>query len=101
MTAKFKGRGELDTPITFKVDSAIVEPYFQLCPADMRRLHKDDKDRANILVRDGGKMLHVELHQLKLYQVSLLYSHEEFLKEQSTAVTLDGKTPLMLLQKLN
>ena len=97
MTAKFKGPGDLDTPITFKVDSTIVEPYFQLSPADMRQLRKDDKERANVLVRDGGKLVHVDLHQLRLYQVTLLLSPEEFF--QSAPATLDGPTPLLLLQK--
>lgn len=101
MTAKFKGPGDLDKPITFKVDTSIVEPYFELSPADMRQLRKDDKDRANTLVREGGKGLYVELHQLKLYQVCLLHSPEEFFREQRSP-TLDGPNPLMLLRtKLN
>lgn len=100
MTAKFKGTGELDQPITFKVDSTIVEPYFQLSPADMRQLNKDDKERAKTLVRDGGKQLHIDLHQTRLYQVSLLLTPEEFFLERNTPVELDGQTPLMLLRKL-
>ncbi len=99
VTAKFKCPGD-GIPISFKIDSAtIVEPYFQLSPSDMRQLRKDDKERANTLVRDGGKLLQADMYQLRLYQVSLLLSPEEFFQDRTAPATLDGPTPLLLLAK--
>jgi hypothetical protein len=99
VTAKFKGPGD-GTPISFKIDSStIVEPYFQLSPTDMRQLNRDDKQRANTLVREGGKLLQVDLYQLRVYQVSLLLSPDEFFHERTAPATLDGQAPLMLLVK--
>ncbi|GAX13666.1 hypothetical protein FisN_14Lh318 [Fistulifera solaris] len=99
VTAKFKGLGD-GAPITFKIDSSsIVEPYFQLSPSDMRQLNRDDKQRANTLVREGGKLLQADMYQLRLYQVSLLLSPEEFFQDRAALATLDGQTPLLLLAK--
>ena len=95
MGAKFHG-GDPSRVLSCRVDSSILEPFFGLSPSDMRQLNRTDKERANDLVRDGGREVQAQTQQRNRYEVSLLWSPKEFSQVESLE---DGKKPVLLLQR--
>ena len=82
-----------------KVASSILEPHFSLSPADMRSLSKQDKARANELVRDGGRHVHAQLSSSNVYQVSLYLTPTEFFG-QPEQPALEQRQYILLLSKI-
>jgi hypothetical protein len=77
MDARFRGDSDnvygvedIPTTITCRVASSIMEPYFELAPAEMRKLNRSDRTRADHLVLEGGRDLRQELLRLHEYEVA-------------------------------
>jgi len=104
MDARFRGASDADDPITCRVASAIIEPFFSVSPAEMRKLNKSDRTRSDALVGEGGRALRRCTLQLHCYELTLEHSPEDFFAAaESSAMTattsLNGSKPILCLQR--
>jgi hypothetical protein len=90
------GRG-----VTCKVGSSILEPHFAISPGEMRKLNKHDRCQADVLVREGGRLVQAAMIKLESYEVSLLGTPEEFflIGKESAQRILDGNDPILLMAR--
>jgi hypothetical protein len=65
--------------------------------SEMRKLSRQDKAKADALVRDGGASLNQVLHQLAWYDVKLLLPVGDVFGEAPTNIPLDGDKPILCL----
>lgn len=66
----------------------------------MRKLSREDKAKADTLVRDGGKAVQHCLYQLSWYDVTLHRSLEDVYGSSTASVTsnpIDGNQPILYL----
>jgi hypothetical protein len=64
----------------------------------MRKLSRQDKAKADALVRDGGASLNQSLHQLAWYDVKLLLPGGDVYGEDAPAnIPMDGDKPILCL----
>jgi hypothetical protein len=64
----------------------------------MRKMNREDKQRANELVREGGRKVQEVLNGQHYYEWMLFLSPEEF---YSTNPAQDGTVPIILLMSLH
>ena len=92
------GVADIPTTITCRVASSIMEPYFELAPAEMRKLNRSDRTRADHLVLEGGRDLRQELLRLHEYEVALEQMPNEFFSAAATTANqLNGLAPILRL----
>jgi hypothetical protein len=112
MIAKYRGGGDNgsnhpdrtsthDRGITCKVGSSILEPHFAISPGEMRKLNKLDRSKADVLVREGGRLVQAAMIKLESYEVSLYAPPEEFFPrgENNAERVLDGNDPILLMTR--
>ncbi|GKY96871.1 hypothetical protein MPSEU_000646200 [Mayamaea pseudoterrestris] len=96
MSARFKSPG-FDGLVTCKIASSILEPFFGVKPGEMRKMNREDKQRANDIVRDGGRKVQEVLNGRHYYDWTLLQTPEEFFAKSPAP---DGTEPILLLVSL-
>ena len=105
MDARFRGNSdnvagveEIHNTITCRMASSVMEPYFELSPAEMRKLNRSDRARADHLVLEGGRVLRQESLRLHVYEVALEHMPDEFFSTATTTATqLNGQHPILRL----
>lgn len=98
MIAKYRGGGGdagAVQLISAKVSSRILEPHFEVPPAEMRKLNKSDKAQASALVSEGGKRVQAFMATTQTYQVTLLERPDDFFRDPSSS--LDGNKAIVCL----
>jgi hypothetical protein len=65
----------------------------------MRKLNKEDRSKAETLVKEGGQRLYQATLQPCSYELSLLQPPDEFFKAGPTSFPVDGNSPLICLLK--
>jgi hypothetical protein len=63
----------------------------------MRKLNKDDRPKAEALVKEGGQKLYQTTLQPSCYELTLLLPPEEFFNEGVATLLLDGYSPVVCL----
>ena len=100
MDARFRGASDADDPITCRVASAIIEPFFPVSPAEMRKLNKSDRTRSDALVGEGGRALRRCTLQLNCYELTLEHAPDDFfVAAEGSTTSLDGAKPILCLQR--
>lgn len=105
MDARFCGENnnvagveDIHNTITCRMASSVMEPYFELSPAEMRKLNRSDRTRADQLVLEGGRALRQESIRLHVYEVALEQTPEEFISAGTTIATqINGLQPILRL----
>jgi hypothetical protein len=120
MDAKFGGDNQEHMLITCRVTNTVLEPFFALPPVsfflllicfglfiytphvdkwlllqgEMRKLSKTDKTRSADLIRDGGKAVQHQIHNMATYIVTVV----PMLNENATIArptVVDGPLPIL------
>lgn len=65
----------------------------------MRKLNKEDRSKAEALVKEGGQRLYQTTLQPSCYKLTLIQPPEEFFKDATASVPLDGNSPILCLLK--
>ncbi|KAL7479752.1 hypothetical protein ACHAW6_005475 [Cyclotella cf. meneghiniana] len=80
----FLGPKSSDGSISCRVASSLMEPYFSgHSPGDIRKLQREDKDRANKLVNQSSTQFLHEFSCLAEIHLKLLLSPEQFFERMS------------------
>jgi hypothetical protein len=65
----------------------------------MRKLNKQDKAQAEILVREGGKSVQSSMLEYHWYEVTFLLTSDEFFGSSDADRQLDGRKPILSVFK--
>lgn len=64
----------------------------------MRKMSKQDRGKAEVLVRDGGKAVQAAMAKVECYEVTLLLPPNDFFRDDPR-LALDGTKPILLMRK--
>ena len=66
----------------------------------MRKMHREDRDKANAITNEGGMQVLSEFETLSSCHMKLLYSKDDFYSQSSPfngSPQVDGDFPIMVL----
>ena len=86
-----------DARISARFASRIVEPFYSVRPTDLRKMHKEDRERANKLASEGSTQVISEFGDLTSLHMKLLLSAKDYYAQSSLPDTIDGSTPLVIV----
>jgi len=79
LVGRFLGPKQSDGAIACRVESSIFETYFDgYSPAEIRKLSREDKDRANRIVNQSSSQFVHDFSSLGQFQMKLLLTADEF-----------------------
>ena len=106
LVGKFLGPKSSDGAIAMRVASNVLEPYFDgHGAAEIRRLSREDKERANRIVNQGSSTFVHDFSSLQQFQMKLLLTADEFFAKlaqvpaSSVDWMVDTGNPFLLVLK--
>lgn len=106
LVGKFFGPKKSEGEVACRVASSVIEPYFGKHTAgEIRKISREDKDRANRLVNQSSTALLHDLSSLSQYQMKLMLTADEFyaklaqVPRDSTSWMVDIGNPFLLVLK--
>jgi len=107
---KFCGQKQSDGVVACRVASSVIEPYFgEHTAGDIRKICRQDKERAYRLVNQSSCAFHHDFCSLSQFQIKLMLTPDEFYAKLAQVPTLRdstswmvdiGNPPLLILRKL-
>lgn len=99
MNARFQGPlSQKDGLITCRLESEILDPFFEKPATEIRKLNKENRPLVERLISDGGNRVQEALYQQNLFEVRLYRSTDEFFADDTDALrTVDGDKPILML----
>jgi hypothetical protein len=93
MAVHFSGPGS-DRLITVAVADDLLRPHFQISPAEMRKLSRENRDASDRISQEGGMSVMAALSKLAPWQLTLNWTSDEYFDQQQ-GIKLDGEIPLL------
>lgn len=86
-----------DAKFSARFASRLIEPFYSVKPTDLRKMHKEDKERANKLASEGSTQVISEYSDLTPLHMKLLLSAKDYFAQASLPESIDGSTPLIVV----
>ena len=86
-----------DAKFSARFASRLIEPFYSVKPTDLRKMHKEDKERANKLASEGSTQVISEYSDLTPLHMKLLLSAKDYFAQTSLPDSIDGSTPLVVV----
>ena len=105
LVGKFLGPKASDGSIAMRVASSVLEPYFDMSAAEIRKLSREDKERANRIVNQCSSTFVHDFSSLQQFQMKLLLTADEFFAKlaqvpaSSVDWMVDTGNPFLLVVK--
>ena len=99
MTSHFGGSDP--TMMTVRVADRVLRPHFPLDAGEMRKLNREDRQRSQRLVRDGGLSVKESLTKLAPWQLQMLHTAQDYFDTVRHNNNNSDQTPLVLVLQRN
>jgi len=98
LTAHLSGTArDGDAKMSARFASRLIEPFYSVRPTDLRKMHKEDKERANRLASEGSTQVISEYSDLTPFHMKLLLSAKDYFTQAALPDSIDGSTPLVVV----
>jgi len=85
-----------DDKVSVRLSSKLIEPFYSTHPTALRKMHKEDKTKANGIASEGSTQVISEFGSLAPFRMRLLLKSRDFFAQETVPPTVDGKVPLVI-----
>ena len=76
----------------------VLKPFLPISAAEMKKLVRQDRNKANKMANEGGSNAFAEMKNLATYHLKLLHQRSMlFQNEKNTSREIDGEQPILQL----
>ena len=81
--------------VTCRLRSALIEPFYSIRATEMKKMHREDRERANGIATEGVRRILSEFGTPAPLRMRLLVGAKEFFAQEDRPTSVDGKVPLV------
>uniref|UniRef100_A0A7S2PP23 Uncharacterized protein n=1 Tax=Leptocylindrus danicus TaxID=163516 RepID=A0A7S2PP23_9STRA len=78
ITSSFVGYADDVGKITCKIASSVLEGFFGVTAAELRRLSKEDRKKSDMITQEGGTKICAALQKIASLSITFMHTQEEF-----------------------
>jgi len=97
MRCLFTGPEASDENVTCRIASSLLQPFFDVDPYELRKMHRENKEHGNKIVSEKGQEILSELQPLASLHLKLLLTRDEFFKQENVPIRVDGDCAILLV----